>query len=47
MRATDQFASVITSEGKTKMSPAVVVSTLLLILGFALALGYRALLIVG
>lgn len=47
MRGSEQFASVVTPDEKTKMSPAVVVSTALLILGFVAGIGYRLLLAAG
>lgn len=47
MRGTDRFASVVTPEEKTKMSPAVVVSTVLLILGFLAGIGYRLLVLIS
>lgn len=47
MRGSDQFASVVTADEKTKMAPAVVVSTVLLLLGFVAAIGYRIVLTLG
>lgn len=47
MRGTDRFASVIDPGSETQLSPAVVVSTVLLILGFVAAIGYRLLLLAG
>ncbi|MFB6281565.1 MAG: hypothetical protein ABEH40_06065 [Haloferacaceae archaeon] len=47
MRGTDRFASVVDPGEKTKLSPAVVVSTALLILGFVVGIGYRLLIAAG
>ena len=47
MSGSDRFASIVDPGEETKMSPVVVLSTVLLILGFALSVGYRLLFAAG
>jgi len=47
MDGSEQFAAVISPEEKTLMSPAVVVSTAVLLLGFVAGLGYQVLVALG
>lgn len=47
MSGSDRFASIIDPGEGTEMSPVVVLSTVLLILGFVVSVGYRLLFAAG